>query len=170
MDLELNLMTESVDHAGPVEPLCVQPTATIREVLLLLPRPPPPPSALVCRDKSLLGVFTERDALRVMAHGINLDSPIEKVMTPQPVTVRAGEKVGVAVQKMATGGYRPFCPSWTTRASPSAWCMFSGIVHYLVEHFPKSIYNLPPVAAPAFAARRSLTAFQSAISLKVRSR
>ena len=24
----------------------------------------------------------------------------------------------------------------------------SGIVHYLVQHFPKTIYNLPPVAHP----------------------
>jgi CBS domain-containing protein len=146
VDIELNLMTESVDHAGPVAPLCVEPGTPIRDVLLLL-RERNRPSALICRDGALVGVFTERDALRVMAHDADLSAAIETVMTPQPVSIRSGEKVGTAVQKMATGGYRRL-PIVDEAGKPVGLVQVSGIVHYLVEHFPKTIYNLPPVPYP----------------------
>lgn len=151
VDIELNLMTESVDHAGPVEPLCVEPRTPIHDVLLML-RERHRPSALVCRDAKLVGVFTERDALRVMAQGLDMRQPVEQVMTHQPVTVQAGEKVGAAVQKMATGGYRRL-PIVNAAGTPVGLVHVSGIVHYLVEHFPKTIYNLPPVAHPVMQQR-----------------
>ncbi len=90
MDIEFNLMTESVDHAGPIEPVYVEPGTPLRDVLLVL-RERKRHSALICRDGKLAGVFTERDALRVMARGIDLNAPIEEVMTPQPVTVRSSD-------------------------------------------------------------------------------
>jgi CBS domain-containing protein len=97
-------------------------------------------------------VFTERDALRVMAQNIDLATPIEQMMTPRPVTVHAGEKIGVAVQKMATGGYRRL-PIVDDAGRPVGLVNVSGIVHYLVEHFPKTIYNLPPVPHPVMQQR-----------------
>jgi len=151
VDIELNLMTESVEHAGPVEPLCVEPGTPLRDVLVLL-RERNRPTALVCRAGILAGVFTERDALRVMAQGVNLSTPIEQVMTSRPVTVHAGEKVGVAVQKMATGGYRRL-PIVDDAGRPVGLVQVSGIVHYLVEHFPKTIYNLPPLPHPVMQQR-----------------
>ena len=151
MDIEFNLMTESVEQAGPVKPLVVEPATPIRDVLVLL-RERKRPSVLVCRDGALVGIFTERDALRVMADGRDLSLPIEQVMTVQPVTVRAGEKVGAAVQKMATGGYRRL-PIVDDAGHPTGLVQVSGIVHYLVEHFPKTIYNLPPVAHPVMQQR-----------------
>jgi CBS domain-containing protein len=146
VDIEFNLMTESVDQAGPVEPLSVEPGTPIRAVLMLL-RERRNPSALICRDGVLVGVFTERDALRVMAHDIDLWTPIEQVMTPTPVTLRSGDKIGLAVQKMATGGYRRL-PIVNAAGRPVGQVNVSGIVHYLVEHFPKTIYNLPPIPHP----------------------
>lgn len=144
MDIELNLTTESVEQAGPIQPLCVEPATPIREVLVLL-REHKRQSVLVCRDGQLIGVFTERDALRVMARNIDLRTPIEKAMSPDPVTVRAGEKVGTAVARMSTGGYRRL-PIVDEVGKPVGLVHVSGIVHYLVEHFPKAIYNLPPAA------------------------
>jgi CBS domain-containing protein len=151
VDIEFNLTTESVDHAGPVEPLCVPPETPVRVVLVLL-REQRRPSALVCRDGVLVGVFTERDALRVMAQNIDLATPIERMMTPRPVTVHASEKIGVAVQKMAIGGYRRL-PIVDDAGRPLGLVHVSGIVHYLVEHFPKTIYNLPPVPHPVMQQR-----------------
>ena len=118
MDIEFNLMTESVDHAGPVEPL-------------------------VCRDGALVGIFSERDSLRAMAHGEALSTPIDQLMTPRPVTVRAADKLGTAVQKMTTGGYRRL-PIVDDAGKPVGQVTVAGIVHYLVQHFPQTIYNLPP--------------------------
>jgi len=151
VDIELNLMTESVEQAGPIKPLCVEPATPIRAVLLLL-RERHRQSVMVCREGQLVGVFTERDALRVMARNADLSAPVESVMTPNPVTVRSGEKIGTAVQRMSTGGYRRL-PIVDDAGQPVGLVHVSGIVHYLVEHFPKAIYNLPPVAYPVMQQR-----------------
>ena len=34
-----------------------------------------------------IGIFTERDVIRVVAQGVNLDDPIEKVMTSNVITL-----------------------------------------------------------------------------------
>jgi CBS domain-containing protein len=144
VDIEFNLTTESVEQTRPIEPLCVEPSEPIRSVLRLL-KDRKTPSVLVCRDRALIGIFTERDALKVLAHGTDLDAPISQVMVATPVTVRSGESVGAAVQKMARGGYRRL-PIVNEAGRPLGIVQVSGIVHYLVEHFPKTIYNLPPQA------------------------
>jgi CBS domain-containing protein len=144
VDIELNLMTETVEHAWPAEPLCVTSQVSIREVFQRL-KENKTGAVLVCRDGVLVGIFTERDALKIMASSGNLDAPIESVMVRNPATVPASEKVGVAIQKMSSGGYRNL-PIVDDRGRPKGVLQVAGIVHYLVEHFPKSIYNLPPVA------------------------
>lgn len=39
-------------------------------------------------DKKCLGIFTERDAIRLVAKNVNLDQPLENVMTKNVVTIR----------------------------------------------------------------------------------
>jgi CBS domain-containing protein len=151
VDIELNLTTETVDQAHPVDPLCVEPNTPIREVLHLL-KDRSTPSILVCRDGVLVGIFTERDALHVMAARGDLDAPIERVMVARPVTLRVDETIAVAVQRMSKGGYRRL-PIVDRQGKPTGVVQVSGIVHYLVEHFPKTVYNLPPVAHPAMQQR-----------------
>ena len=38
-------------------------------------------------DQKCIGIFTERDVLRVVAQGVNLDTPIEKAMTSNVTTI-----------------------------------------------------------------------------------
>ena len=38
-------------------------------------------------DQKCVGMFTERDVLRVVAQGVNLDNPIEEVMTSHVTTI-----------------------------------------------------------------------------------
>jgi CBS domain-containing protein len=38
-------------------------------------------------DQKCLGIFTERDVIRVVAQGVNLDTPIEEAMTSNVVTI-----------------------------------------------------------------------------------
>jgi CBS domain-containing protein len=38
-------------------------------------------------DKKCIGIFTERDAIRLVAKNVHLDQPLEKVMTKNVVTV-----------------------------------------------------------------------------------
>lgn len=144
VDLELNLTTESVELASPLPPLSVAPETSIREVFDRL-KGEGRGSILVCRDGVLVGIFTERDALRLMASGGNLDAPIETVMIRNPATLDRGATVADAVERMSAGGYRRL-PLVDGERKPVGVVQVSGIVHYLAEHFPKTIYNQPPVA------------------------
>jgi len=47
-----------------------------------------------------VGIFTERDLVRVVAKGVPLTTRIEEVMTPRPVTVREDDYIAVALQRM----------------------------------------------------------------------
>jgi CBS domain-containing protein len=146
VDLELNLSTESVELASPLPPLCVEPETSLRDVFERL-KVEGRGSVLVCRDGALVGIFTERDALRLMARGGNLDAPVESVMIRNPVTVDAQASVAQAVEMMSSGGYRRL-PIVDRVGRPVGVVHVGGIVHYLAEHFPRTIYNQPPVPHP----------------------
>lgn len=146
MDIGQNLNTESVQHADPLPPLCVDPETTIREVLVLL-KQRHRGELLVCRGGVLVGIFTERDFLRLMARRHDLDVPIEEVMTRDPVTVRAEDTVGEAVSNMSAHGYRRL-PIVDQEGRPTGLVNIAGIVHWLVQHFPGAVYNLPPMPNP----------------------
>jgi CBS domain-containing protein len=146
MDIGHNLNTESVQHADPLSPLCVDPETPVREVLVLL-KQRRRGELLVCRSGKLVGIFTERDFLRLMARRQDLDVSIEQVMTPDPLTVRAEDTVGQAVSSMSANGYRRL-PIVDPEGRPTGVVNIAGIVHWLVQHFPQAVYNLPPVPNP----------------------
>lgn len=144
MDIVLNLTTESVAQMATVQPVCVSPQMTIRQVLeLLLERRTG--SLLVTEAGRLVGIFTERDALRLMAENCDLDTPMAEVMVRDPVVIGADESVATAIRKMSGGGYRRL-PVVDADGCPVGMVKVSSIVHYLVEHFPKTVYNQPPVS------------------------
>lgn len=143
MDVHLSLNTERVRSTRPGQPLAVEPDCPVREVIALL-KAQNAGSVLICRDGLLVGIFTERDALRLMATQADFGQPIEAVMSPDPVTVREEDCVATAIRKMAEGGYRRL-PIIDPDGKPTGLVKVSGVVHYLVQHFPDAIYNLPPV-------------------------
>ena len=146
MDNGLNLNDEPIRHAGPLEPLCVEPDASVREVLQLL-KEHDRGALLVCREGILAGIFTERDALRVLAANGDLDAPIERHMASDPVTVGEEDSVGTAVRRMSANGYRRL-PMVDDEGRPVGIVDVVGIVHFLAEQFPEAVYNLPPVGNP----------------------
>ncbi len=151
MGVELNLNSETVEHLLDGPPLCVEPSVSVRDVLALL-KQHNHGSVLVCRQAKLIGIFTERDALRYMAIRGDLAAPVQDLMTSTPITVRADDTVAEAIRRMVEGGYRRL-PVVDAAGVPVGVVKVSAIVHYLVEHFPKSIYNLPPQAGVAVLER-----------------
>jgi CBS domain-containing protein len=151
MDIELQVSTDTVEQASPVEPLIVAPTTTVREVFRLM-RAYLSGSVLVCHDNRLLGIFTERDALRMMARGGDLDAPITSVMVERPVVIRPDASISQAILRMSSGGYRRL-PIVDGNGCAVGVLQVSGIIHYLAELFPNTIYNLPPAAEPAMHQR-----------------
>jgi CBS domain-containing protein len=142
VDFVRNINVDTVEEAMSSELLCVEPGTSVRDVFQLLQQRRRG-SVLVCRDEKLLGIFTERDALRMMARGDNLDQPIEKVMIANPVVLKRGDKLAAAIRTMVAGGYRRI-PIVDEAGKPVGVVRVAGLLHYLVEHFPHAVYNLPP--------------------------
>jgi CBS-domain-containing membrane protein len=66
-------------------------------------------------------------------------------MTVSPVTARTTTSIAAAVRKMAVGGYRRL-PILDDAGRPCGVVTTAGLVHYLTEHFARTVYNLPPTA------------------------
>ena len=142
MEFQLDLETETVEHCYPSEPLCAAPTDSIRAVLRKLQQSRTG-AAMICTNDRLVGIFTERDALRLLSGGENLDAPVSTVMVERPVTLRLGDTVARAIGLMSAGGFRRL-PIVDETGRVRGVLKVSGILHYLVEHFPKVVYTLPP--------------------------
>lgn len=142
MDYKLDVDSETIEAVYPAPPLVVDPSMSVRDVLALL-KAERTGSLLVCEANRLVGIFTERDAVRLMARGADLNVPVSEVMTKDPVSVNSGSSLGAAIRKMSEGGYRRL-PIVDEQNTPLGMVKVSGIVRYLVEHFPQAVYNLPP--------------------------
>ncbi len=102
-------------------------------------------SAMVCRDGKLTGIFTERDLMKLLADGKTLDLPVSNVMTSHPRTVSLDDVLMTVIQLMDEGGYRRL-PVVDASGSPVGIVDVKSVVHFLVEHFPKAVYNQAPRA------------------------
>jgi CBS domain-containing protein len=142
MTFQLNLNTETVEQCHPAEPLCLAPSISMREALRQM-REHNRGVVLVCDAEKIVGIFTERDALKMMAARANFDAPLRQIMTRDPVVLRATDMVGKAISTMTYGGYRRL-PIVDDLGRPTGIITAEGIMHYLAEHFPSVIYNLPP--------------------------
>jgi CBS domain-containing protein len=61
---------------------------------------------LVTQDEQLVGIFTERDAILKLGGQVAGARRVRDLMTPDPVVLRGGDSLAVAVNKMAAGGFR----------------------------------------------------------------
>src|SRR6266852_5308078 len=143
MDLAKNLKIECVSRLHPSPPLRVGPEQTVAEAVELMRRDGVG-CVLVCQEERVLGIFTERDLLRrVLATGKPLTVPVAECMTRNPVVVNPKESIGAAVRRMEEGGYRHL-PVIDNAGRPLSVLSVKRIVHYLVEHYSSTVYNLPP--------------------------
>ena len=53
------------------------------------------------------------------------------------------DTLGAAITKMAHGGYRRL-PIVDAEGRPVGFLKVGSILHFLVDHFPSTVYNLPP--------------------------
>ena len=142
VDFVQKLNADTVAEAMSATPLCVEPHVSLRAVFAQL-KEQRAGGVIICRDGVLAGIFTEREALKLMAAGASLDGPIEKAMVANPVTVKSGDTLASAIRTMSVGGYRRL-PVVDAENRPVGMVNVADIVHYLCEHFPQAVYNLPP--------------------------
>jgi CBS domain-containing protein len=143
MELARNLKVDSVSRLRPAPALCLCPDQTVAEAVALM-RQHRVGCILICEQDEVVGIFTERDLMqRVLAGGRRLSVDVCSCMTRDPVVVRPKDSVATAVRHMVEGGYRHL-PVVDESGRPSGMLSVKRIVHYLAEHFPATIYNLPP--------------------------
>jgi CBS domain-containing protein len=143
MELARNLKTDSVSRLQPSEALVVAPQQSVADAVALM-RQHRVGCVLVCEGHKIVGIFTERDLLRrIVATGKAMETRLIECMTPNPVTVQPKESVSAALRRMEEGGYRHL-PVIDADGKPVGILSAKRIVHYLAEHFPTTVYNLPP--------------------------
>lgn len=153
MDFKLSLQSETIRSVYPEGPVAVTSDTLIATAIELM-QAEKAAAILVCDDDRLVGVFTERDVLRLLAERADLDRPITDVMSGTPATVTDDATVGEAIARMAEGGYRHLPIVSSIRPSEATGMVdVRGVMRYLVEHFPSTIYNLPPPSTGTAAER-----------------
>ena len=100
-------MKDRIEALAPKKPLSVTSQTPIGEVLQQMIDASIGCVMIEDEDK-LLGIFSEFDAVRkVGANAAQLaERPISSVMTANPITLEAKDKIAFALHKMHVGGYR----------------------------------------------------------------
>ncbi len=98
----------------------------------------------------LAGIFTERDYLDKLAladmrarSGVDLDTPIERLMTPSPRALSTDATLGEAIRLMTEGGYRHI-PLVEADGKVIGMVSANDAADHIAEHFPLEVFNLPP--------------------------
>jgi CBS domain-containing protein len=143
MELSRNIRVDTISRLEPTPPRAVEADFTVSAAIAVM-RQHQVGCLLVTEAGKLAGIFTERDLLtRVLARGRSLESPIRDCMTPNPVSVSPKDSVRTAIRRMQKGGYRHL-PVIDAAGRPTGILSSRRVVHYLVEHFPALVFNLPP--------------------------
>ena len=97
------LMSEMVRHQRP---MTVRPDATIAEACRQMGERRVGAALVTDEDNHLLGIFTGRDAVRMLAQGCAAADPIEAAMTCAPDVMPPGRTAIEAMRLMQDGGFR----------------------------------------------------------------
>jgi CBS domain-containing protein len=146
LSLRENLTRDTVSQLRAGDVVCAADDDSIAAAVALMRRHRTG-CVLVCTENRLVGIFTERDVMRIIAEGGDLTAPVATVMTAKPATISPSATVAEAVIQMHRGGYRRL-PVVDQDGTPMSVLKLRSVVHYLVEHFPSAVYNLPPVSQP----------------------
>jgi CBS domain-containing protein len=100
---------------------------------------------LVCEGSLVIGIITERDVLmNVVARDVELDSPVDQFMTPNPRTLTPDRTIGEAIALMNQEGFRNIPIVDTKTSEAVALIRVQDIIDFLAESFPEHVLNLPP--------------------------
>lgn len=140
MELRSILTATKVSEISVAEPPILKPTDTVAAAARKM-RGASHGSAIICDESGkLIGIFTERDLLRLIDSGSTLETPLSEAMTRDPKTLTTEDTLFDATRSMDEGGYRRL-PVVDADGAPAGIVDTKTISHFLVEHFPQAIYN-----------------------------
>jgi CBS domain-containing protein len=99
------LLGEHLERLGAPPPVMVQPDLRIDEAIARM-QDAQVDCLLVVDGDSLVGIFTDRDALVKVAGKPRDGATVGQFMTPDPVVLRHDDPIAVAIHKMAIGEFR----------------------------------------------------------------
>ncbi len=103
---QLGFITSKIEDLLQREPVVIDMGTSVRDVAQKM-RENNVSSLLVCDDKELGGIVTERDLRdRVVADALSFDAPVEKIMTPNPITLNANALAFDALVTMSQNNIR----------------------------------------------------------------
>ncbi|MEO8273670.1 MAG: CBS domain-containing protein [Chloroflexota bacterium] len=94
-----------LDELGAPEPRLIDAGASVQDAIDRM-RTDGADCLLVTENGVLVGIFTDRDAILKVAGRPLQERSVRDVMTHDPVILRSGDPVAVAIHKMAVGGFR----------------------------------------------------------------
>ena len=99
------LLGMHLDELGAPAPILVEMSAPVDDAIARM-QAEGIDCLLVTDHGELVGIFTDRDAILKVAGRPSDRMTIGEVMTADPVILRRGDPVAVAINKMAVGGFR----------------------------------------------------------------
>jgi CBS domain-containing protein len=143
-----SLVEERLGVVSTRDPVIVQPGTPLRDCVAAIQRTGTGDSVFVKdADGRLVGVLTERDIFGRLVGGdvgpIDLDQPVESLMTTQPQHLHLHETIRDAIALMQTGRYRNV-PLLDDDDHLIGVVRPQDILKYLAEAFPEELLNLPP--------------------------
>jgi len=127
------------------QPVTVEPGTSLADCVRAIQRTGTGDSVFVCDASGrLLGVLTERDVFaRIVGGTIDLQQPVESLMTTDPKTLDLDDTIRDAIVLMRTGRYRNV-PVVDANRRLVGVVRQSDIIKFLAESFPEELLNLPP--------------------------
>jgi CBS domain-containing protein len=143
-----SIIEEKLGVLARREPVTVPPGTSLADCLRAIQRTGTGDSVFVTApDERLLGVLTERDVFgRLVGEdvgGVDLQQPVDALMTTAPRTLRLDQSVGDAMALMRTGRFRNV-PLVDDEGHLVGVVRQVDILKFLAESFPEELLNLPP--------------------------
>lgn len=91
----------------------------------------------------VVGIFSERDALKKGLYRGDVNRPIRDFMTPDPDCLTPEDPIAFAMNRMGVGGYR-HVPLVDGERRPVGMLVMRDVVRYILQHFPEEALNVPP--------------------------
>jgi CBS domain-containing protein len=139
------VVDERLQVVGRREPVTVPPGTTLAACIAAIQRTGTGDSVFVTdANGRLAGVLTERDIFgRIVGGDVDLEKPVETMMTTKPHHFHLDETVRDAIELMQTGRYRNV-PLLDDDDFLIGVVRPQDILKYLAEAFPEELLNLPP--------------------------
>ncbi len=126
----------------PRHPLSVAPGEPVRRALDLMSSKNIG-AVLVVDGGKVVGIFSERDALKKGLYREGVDRPIREFMTPDPDCLTPEDPIAFAMNRMGVGGYR-HVPLVDDERRPVGMLVMRDVVRYILQYFPAEALNVPP--------------------------